>query len=156
MIIVVKGPEWSRVKKQLRIEANTLDERLHRAQRRVIEAMVEEAQSKVRKVQFFGGPAGHTGLRRRIARGVRAVHRGGTSSVSTHMQQRDERNLPYYVDRPKGWRHPFFGDRSQWYSQKSQKPGWFTSTFQDADERLADELMDVLEGAVRRIDDAGD
>jgi hypothetical protein len=155
MITVVHGPEFARIRHQLRKEANEMDDRLQKVQRRVVNGLVEEARAKVKRLQLSGGPSRHTGLRRRVARGLRAAHRGGTSIVSTHMAQQDEKNLPFAMDRPQGWRHPFFGDRSQWYQQRPLQPGWFTNTFDDADERLVRNMFDELQESVDRIADAG-
>jgi hypothetical protein len=154
-ITVVHGPEFARIRAQLREEDKFMDKRLERVQRRVVDALVREARAKVLALQLSGGPSRHTGLRRRVARGLRAMHRGGASTVSTHMGQQDEKNLPFAMDRAQGWRHPFFGDRSQWYQQRPLKPGWFTNTFADADERLIRNMFDELQESVDRIADAG-
>jgi hypothetical protein len=155
MITVVHGPEWMRIRAQLRKEAKTLDEHLQRAQRLVMEELVKEAQAKVRAVQVQGGPAGRTGLRRRVAASVTTVSRGGMTSVSTHMRDRDERNLPLGLDRPQGWSHPLFGNKSRWYRERPVKPGWFSRTFDDAGDQVVDKMEDELEQAVGRIARAG-
>jgi hypothetical protein len=155
MITVVYGPEWKRIRAQLLKEEKTLDDQLQRAQRRVVDAMAMEAKAAVRVVQVRGGPAGSTGLRRRIARSLKTTHQGGASEVFTQMRERDERNLPLGMDRPQGWSHPFFGDKSQWFRQTPVKPGWFTDTFEDVDERVPDAMMNVLNDSIARIDRAG-
>jgi hypothetical protein len=155
MITVVHGPEWLRIRAQLRKEEKTLDNKLQRAQRRVVDEMAREAQLRVLTTQVQGGPAGHTGLRRRIARSLKTVHKGGKTDVFTAMKERDERNLPLGMDRPQGWAHPLFGDKSQWYRQRPVRPGWFTDTFENTDDRVPEAMEDVLERSVARIDRAG-
>jgi hypothetical protein len=155
MITVVHGPEWVRIRLQLRKEEKTLDDRLQRAQRLIVNQMAREAMAKVLVTGVSGGPAGHTGLRRRIAQGVTTRHRGMESSVFTRMRNHDERNLPLGMDRARGWSHPLFGDRSHWYRERPVKPGWFTNTFDDADDRVTDRMFEVLQDSVERLADAG-
>jgi hypothetical protein len=155
MITVVHGPEWRRIRLQLRKEENTLDDQLQRAQRIVVDEMAAEARAKVRVVQVRGGPAGRTGLRRRIAKSLKTAHQGSTSEVFTAMRESDERNLPLGMDRPQGWAHPLFGDKRFWYRERPVKPGWFTDTFDDADDRIPDRMMEVLNDSLDRIDRAG-
>lgn len=152
MITVVHGPEWGRIRRQLLKEEKTLDEHLQRAQRLVMAELAKEAQAKVLALQVQGGPARRTGLRRRVAKSVKTVSKGGMTSVSTHMADRDERNLPLGLDRPQGWRHPLFGNKGFWYRERPVKPGWFTKTFEEAEDRIADAMERELEQSVARID----
>lgn len=154
-VTVVHGPEWASTRAALRKEERTMEARLQRAQRRMVQELAREAQLKVLVVQMSGGPTSHTGLRRRIADSVKVQHRGGLSNVTTQMKEPDERNLPLAVDRPQGWSHPFFGDRRIWYRQRALKPGWFTNTFDEADERVPDAMFEELQDSARRIDRAG-
>jgi hypothetical protein len=155
MITVVHGPEWRRLRFQLRKEEKTLDERLLRAQRLIVDQMAHEAQAKILVAQVQGGPTRHTGMRRRIAQSVKTKHRGMESQVETRMRNHDERNLPLGMDRASGWAHPLFGDRSHWYRERPVKPGWFTNTFDAADERVPDRLFEVLQDSVERLAEAG-
>lgn len=140
---------------QLLKEQKTLDDRLLRAQRAIVNEMAREAQAKVIIAQVQGGPTRHTGLRKRIAQSVKTTHRGNVSSVGTRMRNHDERNLPLGMDRPQGWSHPLFGDKSHWYRERPTKPGWFTRTFSEAEERVPDRLFNVLQDSVDRLADAG-
>lgn len=45
------------------------------------------------------------------AKGVRIV-------VNSNALPEDQRSLPRHLDSPKGWRHPVFGNREHWVSQK--------------------------------------
>jgi hypothetical protein len=61
--------------------------------------------------------------------------------------------IPRGLDRPKGWRHPLFGDKSHWFSN----PGydWFISTFSNAEDAIEADLSGVLKRSAERIADAG-
>lgn len=64
---------------------------------------------------------------------------------------RDFRNAPKRFNRAKPWRHPVFGDRDNWVSQVSRRPGWFDDTlvpFRPVFVRVADE---ALKNVARRI-----
>jgi hypothetical protein len=82
------------------------------------------------------------------------MHHGGTTRVFTQMRQKDEENLPFAMDRIQGWRHPLFGDRSHWYQERPVQPGWFTETFEDADERILRNMFEELEDSIDRIAEA--
>lgn len=62
-------------------------------------------------------------LRETIARATIAeVKTTGTARVTIRTRARnlppDQRRLPRYLDREKGWRHPVFGNREVWVSQR--------------------------------------
>ena len=68
----------------------------------------------------------HTGLRVRIARCVQTWVKIEGDMVSAGVEvdasrmPSGQKSLPLYLDGAKApWRHPFFGDRSRWYSQAS-------------------------------------
>jgi hypothetical protein len=54
--------------------------------------------------------------------------------------------IPRGLDRPQGWRHPVFGNRDVWVTQRGTG-SWFTDTFQDGQGPIRDSLTDVLEDA---------
>lgn len=93
--------------------------------------------------------AGHTGLRKEVAAGVhvqRLPIAGDVSRVriGTDMKERDEKRLPRGLDTTwKGWRHPFFGDRSRWYRQHGEY-SWFMDTMEDGEDNLERRLYEVL------------
>jgi hypothetical protein len=94
--------------------------------------------------------AGHTGLRKKVAAGVHVDRRGtGGVRVQTSMPTPSEGIIPRGLDRPKGWRHPLFGDKNHWYSN----PGydWFISTFSQADGLIEDHLLNVLKRAADSV-----
>jgi hypothetical protein len=96
--------------------------------------------------------AGHTGMRKEIAAGVH-VNRlplvGDATGVriGTRMTERDEAMLPRGMDSPiKGWRHPFFGDKTRWYRQHGIY-SWFMDTMEDGHDPLERRLYEVLRDA---------
>jgi hypothetical protein len=121
---------------------------------------VREAKAKVRSLPVYGH-SGHTGLRRKVARGVRVTsrlgdaRRGSAIRVVTTMPQNNEAIIPRGLDHINGWRHPVFGNREVWVRQRAVRPGWFTSTLADAREPIAERLERVLEEARDTIARAG-
>jgi hypothetical protein len=92
--------------------------------------------------------AGTTGMRKEIAAGVhisRLPLAGDASGVriGTRMTERDENYLPRGMDSRKGWQHPFFGDKDNWYRQYGQY-SWFMDTMADGENDLERRLYEVL------------
>ena len=63
-----------------------------------------------------------------------------------------ESTLPHHMDTG-AWRHPVFGDRKNWKTQLSVRPGWFTLTniaqqpaFARAAQRVLDDVGHWIEG----------
>jgi hypothetical protein len=150
---VLAGPEWERVIAALgRVDAE-LPGRLRDAIEDDAEKLADVARGRV-----LGLPtprnAGHTGLRAKVAAGVHVVRQGtGGVRVQTSMPTRSEGIIPRGLDRPKGWRHPLFGDKNHWYSN----PGydWFLSTFSHSEDLFERDLKRVLERAADNVADAG-
>lgn len=146
---VIAGPEWERVIAALGRANDEMPGELR-------DAIMEDAEdlAKVARGRVLGLPtprnAGHTGLRAKVAAGVH-VERQGTGGVriQTSMPTPSEGIIPRGLDRPKGWRHPLFGDKSHWFSN----PGydWFISTFSHSGDLIERDLKDVLERASDRI-----
>ena len=72
------------------------------------------------------GPSLRAGIARRV--GIRTRLNGRT--VAVWIKANETPNLrgfaaaPHHTNAAKGWRHPFMGDREQWYAQVGA-PGWF-------------------------------
>lgn len=150
---VITGPEWLRVIEALGRVDGELPHRLRDAIRQEAEDKAHIAQERV-----LGLPtprhAGHTGLRARVAAGVKVIDRGeGGVRVTTNMAKPSEGIIPRGLDRVKGWRHPLFGNKERWYSN----PGydWFLSTFSHSEGDFEKRLDKVLEKAAHDIADAG-
>lgn len=150
---VISGPEWERVIAALDRANDQNPDDL----RDVIEQDAERL-AVVAKGRVLGLPtprnAGHTGLRAEVAAGVHVERQGtGGVRVQTSMPTASKGIIPRGLDRPKGWRHPLFGDKGHWFSN----PGydWFISTFSSAEDEIEMDLTDVLKRSAERIADAG-
>lgn len=149
---VISGPEWERVIAALGRANDDMPGQL-------IDSIEDDAEglAKVARGRVLGLPtprnAGHTGLRAKVAAGVHVERHKFGVRVQTSMPTASEGIIPRGLDRPKGWRHPLFGDKERWYSN----PGydWFVSTFSRAEDQVEFGLHDVLERAADRIADAG-
>lgn len=155
MIVITAGDEWIRVPNALGRE----DDRLPRAaageSRQAAVSLAREAQRRVQRVNVVGGPEGSTGLRRRVAAGVRVRPRGSGARVTTSMADRDEAIIPRGLDRSRGWSHPVYGNRNVWVRSRPSRPGWFTDTFQDGRGDLEEAITDEIEKSANNIARAG-
>ena len=74
------------------------------------------------------------GLRASIARGVKSrvkysgIIVGARIAVDASALPADQRKLPKYLDRPRGWRHPVFGNPEAWVTQYGAP--WFKPPIQ--------------------------
>lgn len=150
---IISGPEWERVIAAL----GRADEEMQGNLRDAIEDDAEDL-AKVARGRVLGLPtprnAGHTGLRAKVAAGVHVEKQGtGGVRVQASMPTPSEGIIPRGLDRPKGWRHPLFGDKNHWFSN----PGydWFISTFSHSGDLIEHDLKDVLERAAKDVADAG-
>jgi hypothetical protein len=148
---VISGPEWERIIEALGREDYLLPIALRDSVEKDAEHLAKIARSRVLGLPTPSN-AGHTGLRARVAAGVR-VERQGTGGVriQTSMPTRSEGIIPRGLDRAKGWRHPLFGDKDRWFSNPGYS--WFISTFSDSEEYIESGLHNVLERAADRIAD---
>lgn len=123
---------------------------------RTLKPAVADAKAHARAIPV--GTGGHSGLRRRVARGVKIEARTSRSPVLrviTEMTDPQERNLPRYLDNPaEGWRHPVFGNRHKWVSQHTGAP-WFREVLASHRDEMARGVHQVLEDAAETIAAAG-
>lgn len=153
---IVAGPEFTRVANALRDVDSRLPTEFRKKLKDIAKPAVADVKSRVRALNLPGGPAGSTGLRRRVARGVSTrvgVGRNASLRITTSMERPNESVIPRGMDTPRGWRHPVFGNSDNWVAQ----PGlsWFReplSSYQDDFERG---LTDALQWAAETIADAG-
>lgn len=132
-----------------------------RFRQKLIEAAkpaVQDAQTRVRSIPV-SGEEGSTGLRRRVARGVRTVASPSADipylRIITTMPEADEAVIPRGLDRQEGWRHPVFGNRDVWVTQHTGG-SWFREAIADHREDFEQGLHEALEWAADYIDEAGD
>jgi hypothetical protein len=148
---VFAGPEWGRVENALEHEEHSTPARLHFELRQSAEEVAEEARQRVRQLPTRG--RGHTGLRERVAAGVRVTGVSGFYRITTSMPSGQE-IIPRGLDRRAGWTHPVFGN--PWsVRQRPLRSGWFMDSFQDEQSDMSDELEDVLEDSADTIAAAG-
>lgn len=148
--VITTGPEWERVAAALGQEGVAIPRKAVRIARRNAAFLAEKARRKVRVLPVHGH-AGHTGLRRRVAAGVRVQDRPNGARVVTSMVERDEAIIPRGLDRAKGWRHPVFGNREIWVRQRPMKTGWFTDTMANGYDEYQDDMERMLEDSVEYI-----
>lgn len=150
---IIAGPEWARVVAALGRADAEMQSQLRDAIQDDAERLADVARGRVLGLPTPRG-AGHTGLRAKVAAGVH-VERQGTGGVriQTSMPTASEGIIPRGLDRPKGWRHPLFGDKNHWFAN----PGydWFISTFSHSEDLIEHDLHNVLKRAAENIADAG-
>lgn len=155
-IWIVAGPEFTRVANALRAVDAALPTQFRKRLKDAAKPAVQDVKRRVRALDLPGGPAGTTGLRRRVARGVgvrASVGRMAALRITTSMTQPNEAIIPRGMDRPQGWRHPVFGNRDNWVTQ----PGlsWFREPIADHRDEFSEALQDALDWAADTIDNAG-
>ncbi|QES45269.1 hypothetical protein DEJ49_33565 [Streptomyces venezuelae] len=150
------GEEFKRVANSLREVDRALPGKLRKDLEKAVRPAVADAKAHVRAVPVQGQK--HTGLRRRIARGVKIQARTSRSPVLrvlSTMTDPQEQGLPGYLDDPaKGWRHPVFGNRDKWVSQHTGAP-WFRDVMADHRPEMEHNLQRVLDDAAETIAAAG-
>jgi hypothetical protein len=105
----------------------------------------------------LGLPAGkyETGLRQAIAAAmvVRTRTAGSSAGVRVMVDRNklpaDKRRLPILMNRGT-WRHPVYGDREVWVSQRSQ-PGWWDEPGQRLNPVLRQRMINVLDRVAAEI-----
>lgn len=76
-------------------------------------------------------------------RGVRIVVRGSALPD-------DQRSLPRHLDSEKGWRHPVFGNREEWVTQRGTP--WFAVTIQKKARTFRKAVLDAMEETKRGLE----
>lgn len=153
--VTADSERMRRVANELRAVNAAFPRRFRKQLEQVVKPLVNQARARIRSMPTHG--ARHSGLRRRIARGTRAsVATGGTPHVSVVVRMKDpeEKNIPAYIDRRQGWRHPVFGNRNVWVRQESGI-SWFKETMQDGKKETRSRLIRVINDAVDSITRAG-
>lgn len=119
--------------------------------------VAEEAALVVQRLPVRGRK--HTGLRKRIARGIDVKRLpGGKVRVRTTMTDPDEAIIPRGMDSPlKGFWHPVFGDMDP-EDRVTQRPGvpyrWFRDTMGEAQPIIERNLEEMLDDEAEDIRDA--
>lgn len=93
---------------------------------------------------------GH-GLRASVARGIKSKvsysgrKLGARVSADPSGLPQSQRKLPRYLNKPKGWRHPVWGNRERWVQQVGEE--YFTEPI----ERLKPEVQKAVYRAVYEV-----
>jgi hypothetical protein len=70
------------------------------------------------------------------------------------MTNPNEAIIPRGMDQH-GWRHPVFGNKSEWVVEGLTDFSWFMDTMQEGEDMVGEGLEQQLENAAERIDNAG-
>ncbi|MER7596282.1 hypothetical protein [Streptomyces hydrogenans] len=141
---------------ELRVVENQLPDWLEAEMDDAIDPVVRRVKAAALRVDVQGGPAGHTGLRGRVASGV-GVRKGVSTKGSAYfrifseMNTNPERPIPRGMDTEKGWRHPLFGNRDFWFQSRPVRSGWFTDTIGDSGDDIEARLARALDFAINRL-----
>jgi hypothetical protein len=92
------------------------------------------------------------GLRRRIAAatGVQITAKGIRIRVSGSSLPPNQRSLPRHLDSPKGWRHPVFGNTSNWVNQKGGP--YFAKTISKRAPTFRRAVLSAMDEIAKEID----
>lgn len=153
-ISLSSGPEWGRVLRVLRIQDKTIPRKIKKSIRERTKPTIVKVKAAILKLPTEGRQ--HTGLRKRVARGVTLKINRGVSSVRivTTVRNSDEAAIPRGLDTPKGWRHPVFGDREDWVQQPGHDE-FFRETIAKDQDSFREGLEEVLQDARSQITEAG-
>jgi hypothetical protein len=85
------------------------------------------------------------GLRETVARATRLqiTAKGVRFLVDSKQLPADQRSLPRHLDSDKGWRHPVFGNRSVWVSQKGGP--YFATTIKKRAPAFRQAIVDAMD-----------
>lgn len=119
-------------------------------------AAMKEASAKVMQQPALKGK--HTGLRRRVARGIGLERfRDGEWQhwvVTTSMPEEDEAIIPRGLDTRRGWRHPIFGKRDEPWVAQYGKFSWFADSMDEIGKEVTPAIENILEEAANTVDNA--
>lgn len=146
------GPEWRTVRAALNREESAATRKLRRGLEDAAGPIIAKVQREAMALPARG--VKHTGLRGRLAAGVRLqVSPSAVRIVATAVDP-TERALPRGMDNgPKGWRHPVYGNRDVWVQQRGGS--WFREPIADEGGSVERKLTNVLEQMADNIANAG-
>lgn len=92
------------------------------------------------------------GLRDTVARATKLeiTNRGVRFVVRGDALPEDQRSLPRHLDSEKGWRHPVFGNRSEWIAQRGSP--WFAVTIRKRSRDFRRAVLDAMEETKRGLE----
>lgn len=156
---VIFGPEFQRVVEALRELDKTFPGKLRKGMQDAVKPVVNKAKANMLAMPVKRG--GGNDIRRKVARGIRVRAALGNASkdarirIITTVPDADMAAIPRGMNSPKGWRHPVFGERSEWVVQHAARPGWFLDPMQLNREYVRDEIEKLVDEAAKKVADAG-
>jgi hypothetical protein len=92
------------------------------------------------------------GLRDTVARATRLqiTAKGVRFLVDSKQLPQDQRSLPRHLDSDKGWRHPVFGNRNNWVSQKGGP--YFANTIKKRAPTFRQAIVDAMDEITTQIE----
>jgi hypothetical protein len=152
---VRSGREIARAAAALRAIDKKLPTKFRTELRKASKPAVAKVKQTVRKMPVKG-TAGSTGLRRRVARGVRVQASTKTGVRIVTSMPAGEEVLPRGLDSRtsiRGWRHPVFGRSGIWVRQAGGS--WFMEPIAEQKPALDRAMQAVLDDAAATIARAG-
>lgn len=151
LVYVDMGPEWRTVRAALERESSSASRKLTAALEEAAGPIIAKVQREALSLPAHGKK--HTGLRDRLASGVR-VQPSGRSVRIVATAEPGEQALPRGMDNgPRGWRHPVYGNRNVWVQQRGGS--WFREPIAEEGDTVERQLTDVLEEMAQNIANAG-
>jgi hypothetical protein len=156
-IAIIAGDEFRRVGDALREIDASLPGEFRKELRDAAKPFAQEVKARVRRLPT-PRHAGHTGLRARVARGVRVQAKLGRNSgvrIVTSMDRRNEAIIPRGLDsrtKLRGWLHPVFGHGPMVLQEGGS---WFIEPLSEKRPQLVKVLLHVLNDAAQRVERAG-
>ena len=151
-ITVEMGPEWRTVRAALNREESAATRKLRGGLEEAAGPIIAKVQREAMELPARG--AKHTGLRGRLAAGVRLQVNPSSIRIAATAVDPTETALPRGMDNgPKGWRHPVYGNRDVWVQQRGGS--WFREPIADEGNSVERKLTNVLEQMADNIANAG-
>lgn len=113
------------------------------------------AMARVAALNEPSSGKGHTGLRAKVSKGVGMIQIPNGVQITTSMPNQNEAIIPRGMDNVRGWRHPVFGRRDNWVTQRSGEDSWFMETMGKGHEPLRNRLIGNINDAADRVKNAG-
>lgn len=94
----------------------------------------------------------HTGLRQTVASAIalQQTAKGIRIVVRSARLPEDQRTLPRHLDSEKGWRHPVFGNKSNWVHQQGRP--YFASTIKKRAPQFRQAVLDAMDEIAQEIE----
>jgi hypothetical protein len=124
--------------------------------RGALKPAADEAKSAIRSMPASGARHAGMSLRREVAKKVSIEVRLSGRTVGARVKARKTpalrsfTNAPKYLNRKRGWRHPWFGERELWYDQMG-RPDWFDGPMRAGRSRYRKAVIDAMEATARKI-----